>query len=71
VRFRAPLQWFIFYQKEKDVLCYLRLVINPKDEEAFGACHQLSSRELRYNSRKTYDCCQSLQAFHLGSNAKY
>jgi DNA helicase-2/ATP-dependent DNA helicase PcrA len=31
-----PLWWIVFYQRKeiKDVLCYLRLVINPKDEEA-------------------------------------
>jgi superfamily I DNA/RNA helicase len=56
-------------ERNKDVLCYLRLVINPKDEEALRVINY--PRELRYNSRKTYDCCQSLQAFHLGSDAKY
>jgi DNA helicase-2/ATP-dependent DNA helicase PcrA len=34
--FLPHLWWIVFYQRKeiKDVLCYLRLVINPKDEEA-------------------------------------
>jgi DNA helicase-2/ATP-dependent DNA helicase PcrA len=44
--------WIVFYQRKeiKDVLCYLRLVINPKDEEALMS-NQLSGS----GYRKYYD----------------
>jgi superfamily I DNA/RNA helicase len=50
----------------KDVLCYLRLVINPKDEEALIRVINYPARGIGDTSRKAYQAAaKPLQAFYF------
>ena len=57
-----------FYQRKeiKDVLAYLRLVINPKDEEAFRRVINYPARGIGATTLAKLTLAAEAQAFHYG-----
>jgi hypothetical protein len=69
--FRIAFMVVYLLSKERNKGCIVLLAIGYQPKmKSFGASSIIRSW-VEIQQSKTYDCCQSLQTFHLGSDAKY